>query len=600
MSDDIWSNTQPASLEPAHSPLLSAKVMMVDDEPLMTELIQAYLEDEGYSNFVVTNDSREAMDMLRREDPGLLLLDLMMPHVSGFELLAAIRADCKLRYTPVIVLTAATGADSKLHALQLGATDFLSKPVDASELALRVRNTLAFRQYHNRMLNYDQVTGLPNQRLFDRGIGELVAQRRTVGGMVAILSITVPECRQLRESVDQASADELAKVLARRLDRFASNENLGSPFATSTERAPRVARLGAEHFGLLMEGVADAEAAEAIAKRVVAIVAEPVKLGLHEVGPSAWIGISVSPTDGDSVELLRKGADLAATHARAQNAAPFKFASVELHARSYERMALGSQLRNAAQRGELRLHYQPKLDMVSNRIIGAEALVRWQHPDLGLIPPIRFIALAEDLGLIGSIGQWVIERACHDAVGWRTEGLGELTVAVNVSKAQFTSGDLCDVLRRATLASGLPARQLVIELTESMLMDDARSGLALMRELKALGVTLSIDDFGTGYSSLSYLKLFPLDELKIDRSFVMDLPGGDTDVAIVRTVIDLGHRLGMSVTAEGVETSAQLDCLKREGCNSYQGFLYGKAVPAQEFVEVLALCRARARGLPAA
>ena len=592
MSNDIWSNTQPAGLEPpARSPLLDAKVMMVDDEPLMTDLIQAYLEDEGYANFVVTNDSRQAMDLLRREDPGVLLLDLMMPHVSGFELLASIRADRKLRYTPVIVLTAATGADAKLNALQLGATDFLAKPVDASELVLRVRNTLAFRQYHNRMLNYDQVTGLPNQRLFDQGIRALVAQRRTVGGMVVIFSITVPECRQLRETIDQASADELAKVLARRLDRFASNENLGSPFATSTERAPRVARLGAEHFGLVMEGVPDAEAAEQLAKRVVAIVAEPVKLGLHEVGPSAWIGISVSPTDGDSVEMLRKGADLAASHARAQNAAAFKFASVELHARSYERMALGSQLRHAAQRGELRLHYQPKLDLRTNRIIGAEALVRWQHPDFGLVPPARFIALAEELGLIGSIGQWVIERACLDAAGWGPGAQGALTVAVNVSKPQFTSGSLAGDLQRAMQASGLPARQLVIELTESMLMDDALAGLAQMRELKALGVTLSIDDFGTGYSSLSYLKQFPLDELKIDRLFVMDLPGGDTDVAIVRTVIDLGHRLGMSVIAEGVETREQLECLRREGCDNYQGFLYGKAVPAEQFLAILAKCR---------
>ena len=589
MSHDIWSNTQPAEIEPpARSTLLDAKVMMVDDEPLMTDLIQACLEEEGYANFVVTNDSREAMALLRREEPGVLLLDLMMPHVSGFELLAAIRGDRKLRYTPVIVLTAATGADSKLRALQLGATDFLAKPVDASELVLRVRNTLAFRQYHNRILNFDPVTGLPNQRLFDRGIDAMVEQRALVGGMVALFSITVPECRQLRETIDQGSADELAKVLAHRLDRFASGESLRSPFATNSERAPRVARLGGEQFGLVLEGVADAEAVELLAKRLLAVVSEPATLGLHEVGPSAWIGISVAPADGNSAAALRKGADLAATHARQQNATPFKFASAELHARSYERMALGSQLRSATQRGELRLHYQPKMDMASNRIIGAEALVRWQHPELGLLPPARFIALAEELGLIGTIGQWVIERACREAVGWAQAGLGELTVAVNVSKPQFTSGDLYQVLRQAMHDSGLPARQLVIELTESILMDDAAAGLAQMHELKTLGVTLSIDDFGTGYSSLSYLKQFPLDELKIDRSFVMDLPGRDADVAIARTVVDLGHRLGMSVTAEGVETLAQRHCLQQQGCDTYQGFLYSRPLPAEQFVHVLA------------
>ena len=588
MSLDIWPNTQPVGLEPpVRSPLLDAKVMMVDDEPLMTDLIQAYLEDEGYANFVVTNDSREALALLRREEPGVLLLDLMMPHVSGFELLTSIRADRKLRYTPVIVLTAATGADSKLRALQLGATDFLAKPVDASELVLRVRNTLAFRQYHDRILNFDPVTGLPNQRLFDRGIDEMAEQRALVGGMVALFSITVPECRQLRETIDQVSADDLAKVLARRLERFANAEALRSPFATSTERAPRVARLGGEQFALVLEGVADGEAVEMLAKRLLAVVSEPVTLGLHEVGPSAWIGISVAPADGNSAAALRKGAELAATHARQQNAAQFKFASAELHARSYERMALGSQLRNAAQRGELRLHYQPKMDMASNRIIGAEALVRWQHPELGLLPPARFIALAEELGLIGTIGQWVIERACREAVGWAKAGLGELAVAVNVSKPQFTSGDLCQVLRQAMRDSGLPARQMVVELTESILMDDAAGGLAQMHELKALGVTLSIDDFGTGYSSLSYLKQFPLDELKIDRSFVMDLPGRDSDVAIVRTVVDLGHRLGMVVTAEGVETLAQLNCLQQQGCDTYQGFLYSKPLAGEQFARIL-------------
>ena len=209
MKNDVWAATTPAEIEaaPGRSPLLDAKVMMVDDEPLMTDLIQAHLEEAGYANFVVTNDPREALELLRREEPGVLLLDLMMPQMSGFELLEAIRADRALRYTPVIVLTASTGADAKLRALQLGATDFLSKPVDASELVLRVRNTLAFRQYHDRLINFDAVTGLPNQRLFDRGIDEMLSRRELVGGMMALLSITLPDCRQLRESIGQSTAD---------------------------------------------------------------------------------------------------------------------------------------------------------------------------------------------------------------------------------------------------------------------------------------------------------------------------------------------------------------------------------------------------------
>ena len=590
MTRDIWANTRPGGLdeEPSErSLLLDAKVMMVDDEPLMTDLIQAYLEDAGYTNFVLTNDPRDALRLLRSEEPGVLLLDLMMPHLSGFELLEAIRADEKLRYVPVIVLTAAAGADSKLRALRLGATDFLAKPVDESELVLRVRNTLAFHEYHNRMTNFDAVTRLPNQRLFDRGINEMVERRDLVGGVIALFSINVPECQLLRESLDQASADRLAKAIARRLELFASAMHSGSARSTSNERAPRVARLGNAQFGLVLEGLADTEVVETVTRRVLALLSEPVDLGVHEVGPKPWIGIAVAPADGNNAEVLRKGAELAATHGRQRGSVQFQFASAELNARSLAKMTLGLQLRGAAERGELRLHYQPKVDVSSNRIVGAEALVRWQHPEHGLVAPLRFIALAEEIGLIGAIGHWVMERACLDAAQWARAGLGELKVAINVAKPQFLLGDMSGDLRRVMAATGLPARQLIVELTESMLMDDVHASLALMHELKALGVTLSIDDFGTGYSSLSYLKRFPLAELKIDRSFVMDLPGGKIDVAIVRTVIELGHSLGMSVTAEGVETAEQLACLQQLGCDTYQGFLFSRPLPSDEFTRLL-------------
>ncbi|MCW5642865.1 MAG: EAL domain-containing protein [Rhodoferax sp.] len=226
-----------------------------------------------------------------------------------------------------------------------------------------------------------------------------------------------------------------------------------------------------------------------------------------------------------------------------------------------ERLALGSALRGAVQRGELRLHDQPKLDVAGNRIIGAEALVRWQHPELGLVPPLRCIGPAEELGLINGIGCWVMQTACREAAQWARGGLGELTIAINVAKPQFQLGSLRDELQATMTATGLRPRQLVVELTESMLMDDVDNGRALIHEMKALGVFLSVDDFGTGYSSLSYLKSFPLDELKIDRSFVTDLPDSATDVAIVRAIVDLGHSLGMSVIAEGIETPEQLACM---------------------------------------
>lgn len=600
MTYDIWAETQPSSFESVtnqtgRSPLLDAKVMMVDDEPMMTDLVQVLLEDEGYTNFVAVNNPLDALRMLRTEGPSVLLLDLMMPQMSGFDLLEAIRADKATRYTPVIILTAATGADSKLRALQMGATDFLSKPVDGSELVLRVRNALAFFQYHNRILNYDTVTGLPNRHLFDRGIEDMLEHRHLTGGVIVLMDVNVAECRELRQSVDQSTADGFVSVVARRMNRFAHSDEFIPPLGTSIERAPRVARLGDDHFCMVFEGVKDSEQVENLARRVLTVLTEPVNLGFHEVVANPWIGISLAPANGNTADLLRQSAELAAVPARQLAVARYLFASPELNARSLERLTLGSQLRGAAERNELHLHYQPKLEINSGRILGAEALVRWEHPEQGLLQPGRFIGLAEELGLIGIIGEWVLVQACRDAGAWKAGGLGELKVAVNVSKAQFLPG-LCPLIQSTLTETGLDPSQLIIEITESVLMDDAEAARQLMFDIKALGVTLSIDDFGTGYSSLAYLKRFPLDELKIDRSFVVDLPGAATDVALVHTIVDLGHRLGMSVIAEGVETPDQLNCLARLGCDNFQGFLFSKPIPMADFVDLVTRESARPLG----
>ena len=588
-NEDIWAELQ-LPLAPhagERSPLQAAKVMMVDDEPLMTALIETHLEDAGYTNFVATSDPLQALEMLRREQPGVLLLDLMMPQLSGFDLLAAIRADRELRYTPVIVLTAATGAQAKLRALQLGATDFLAKPVDASELVLRVRNTLAFHQYTQRLINVDPVTELPNERMFERGMTVLLGQPARAGAQVSLFSLELPDCRLLRETLGIEAADEFARVVALRLQRLAEAEDPVSRRHTPADQAPRVARLAIDRFALLLEGVQDTEAGQAVAKRLVTALTAPMTLGVHELVPSVWAGIAFTPSDGRDAVALRRSADQASTHARQRGLSPVQFASAEINQRSLERLTLGSQLRGAALRGELRLHYQPKISLTDGRIVGAEALLRWQHPQHGLLQPVRFISLAEEMGLITGIGQWVAEQACRDAAAWSRLSARPLPVAINVSKLQFLAGNLSAVLRQALFDAGLPPQLLVVELTESMLMDDVAAAISLMQELKVMGLALSIDDFGTGYSSLSYLKRFAVDELKIDRSFVIDLPDKSVDVAIARTIVELGHRLGMKVVAEGVETSQQRDCLQALGCDNYQGYLYSRPVAYDEFHRLL-------------
>ena len=592
MNDDIWSDADlgdggPDAADVRRVQLLDAKVMMVDDDPLLTDLIQAHLEDAGYANFTVTNNPLEAMSLLRAEDPGVLLLDLMMPQMSGFELLAAIRMDPELRFTPVIVLTAATGSDAKLRALQLGATDFLAKPVDASELALRVRNTLAYQQYHRRQLHFDSATGLPRHRLFGRGFKLLLAQHRPANGLMALLCISIPELLQLRHSLPAQGLNIMLGVLARRLEAFSNRRRAGASMNAASEQSPRLARSSEDEFCLVLDDLDSAEALELQAKDLLDAIGAPICIDEGDFVIKAWIGISLYPADGLTLEPLYHGAVLAAAHARQVGAMPYEFASAELNTRSLQKLSLGNQLRNAAQRGELRLHYQPKVGMKSQRIMGLEALVRWQHPTLGLLSPVDFVPLAEEIGVIGTIGGWVIEQTCRDAAVWADAGFGDLNLAINVAKPQFTGGLLGETLRRAALSAGVGLERIVLELTESMLIDDVHSVVAQMRELKSLGLALSIDDFGTGFSSLSYLKRFPLDELKIDRSFVMDLPGAAADLAIVRAVVELGHNLGMSVLAEGVETEAQMTCLRDLGCDSYQGYWFSRPVPAEQITRLL-------------
>jgi EAL domain-containing protein (putative c-di-GMP-specific phosphodiesterase class I) len=294
----------------------------------------------------------------------------------------------------------------------------------------------------------------------------------------------------------------------------------------------------------------------------------------------------MAPSDGQSATTLRQSADLAASHGR-QGGSVITFACPEFNTRSFQRLTMAAQLRGATQRGELRLHYQPKVDIATQRVVGVEALVRWQHPNHGMVSPAHFIPLAEETGLMVGIGQWVLERACRDIQALSTAGLGALTLAVNVSKPQLVTGELVRVVRQVLVDCKLAPRRLVLELTESMLMDNVEQCVWLMHELNSLGVRLSIDDFGTGYSSLAYLKKFPVHELKIDRSFVADLPGSTTDVALAGTVTSLGHSLGMSVTAEGVETAQQLECLKQLGCDTFQGFLFSKPLPLDKCIELL-------------
>jgi diguanylate cyclase (GGDEF)-like protein len=388
-------------------------------------------------------------------------------------------------------------------------------------------------------------------------------------------------------------------VLCLDLDHFkAVNDTLGHPVGDALLRTvgerlrsvlretDTVARLGGDEFAVLQGAGGDPQpqAASALAKRVVDLVGRPYALEGHLVNVGASVGVALAPADGEDADALLKAADLALYRAKEEGRGTWRFFEPGMDARMRARRALELDLRKALALREFELAYQPQLDLGSDRVAGFEALLRWQHPERGLIPPAEFVPLAEEIGLIAPIGEWVLRTACREAAGW-PEGVG---VAVNLSPAQFKSHHLVPAVRAALAASGLPGRRLELEITEGVLLQDNEANLATLRELRALGVRVAMDDFGTGYSSLSYLRSFPFDKIKIDRSFVSGLATDPESAAIVRAIAGLGASLGMATTAEGVETAEQMRRIRAEGCLQVQGYLVSRPVPAAEVAALIA------------
>jgi predicted signal transduction protein with EAL and GGDEF domain len=353
--------------------------------------------------------------------------------------------------------------------------------------------------------------------------------------------------------------------------------------------------VGGDEFTAVLENVRGPEEAAAVAQRILRGLAEPMTVAGQEVHAAASIGIALYPRDESDADRLLRNADAAMYHAKSLGRGRFSFYAPDMNARIEQRLALEAGLRSALREGQYELHYQPRIDARSGGAAGVEALLRWKRPGKGLVPPMEFIPLLEETGLIVPVGAWVIKAACSQNKAWQAAGLAPMRVSVNLSTRQFQSEDLLPVVREALAESGLEPRWLELELTESLLMADVEKALATMQALKALGVALSIDDFGTGYSSLGYLKRFPIDSLKIDRSFVRDLDKSPKDAAIVEAITELARSLGVGVVAEGIEAPSQVDFLRRRHCTELQGFYFSRPVAAAQVPEVL---RAIAGGTP--
>ena len=428
------------------------------------------------------------------------------------------------------------------------------------------------KQYEER-LNYlayhDALTGLPNRTLFQQRLKETLGRARRHEQVVAVLYIDLDHFKNINDSLGHHVGDRLLQAVASRL-------------TNNVREVDTVGRFGGDEFAVLLDVIDDNRDAATVARKLIEALARPFQIAEHQFYISASMGIGCYPQDGADVEELFKNADTAMYRAKAEGRNNYQYFSAEMNAKMLENLLMSNGLRRALERDEFMLHYQPRLDMATGQVTGVEALIRWRHPELGMVPPSQFIPLAEESGLIDPIGEWVLKTACRQMRDWLDAGLSLERLAVNLSARQFRHPDLLNRIAAVLAETGLPAHHLEIEVTESMVMHKPENTAVVLGQIKSMGIAISIDDFGTGYSSLSYLKRFPIDFLKIDQSFVRGVPDNSDDVAIVRAIIAMAKSLKLALIAEGVETADQRSFLREEGCEEAQGYLFSRPVPGSE------------------
>jgi len=428
-------------------------------------------------------------------------------------------------------------------------------------------------QLHH-LAHHDALTGLPNRLLLNARLEHSLQHAHREGTNVAVLFLDLDRFKKINDSLGHPVGDRLLQLVAERL-------------SVSIREEDTVARLGGDELTIVLGHVDDARHAATVSQTVLDKLSKPFELEGQDVFVSASIGISLYPQDGRDATTLLKNADAAMYMAKSEGRNGYHFYSEELTVRACESLALETNLYRSVEREELLLHFQPQVSLQSGNIVGVEALVRWRHPEIGLVPPAKFIPLAEENGLIGAIGKWVLRAACAQAKAWQNDGLTPFRIAVNLSGRQLGKINIVQEVRDVLEDTGLDPCYLELELTESSVMKQAERAARTLDALRELGTTIAIDDFGTGYSSLSYLKRFPVDRLKIDRSFVRDIPEDANDIALAKAIVALGHSLNLSVVAEGVETQAQRELLTSIGCDEMQGFLYSAPRTASELASLL-------------
>ncbi len=530
---------------------------------------------------IVDANSR-AIDLLKPTSVDLRGCEADLALASIPELVALLADPAKLSSEFFTGKTAGTRRclEARIHKLESGESE--------GSRVIAIRDITSSRDAEDKLFyqaHFDSLTGLPNRRLFLDKIAAMINEAKLEGHQVALMYLDFDRFKEINDSLGHSAGDELLRIMAHRLrQHLRSSDTLSR---TASAALPEVSRLGGDEFAILMSRFASIEDVEEVAKRILSLVSDPVTIGGQCVWNACSIGIALFPDHGTEIASLVKSADSALYYAKNQNRGQYEFYRPEFGSKILRKASLEKQLRGAIDANELVIHYQPKVDIALEVVAGAEALLRWENPVLGVVPPKEFIPVAEESGLIASIGAWVIKGACSQMREWRDAGLESIPISVNVSCFQFTRMDLRQIVTQALDEFDIPPSQLELELTESALLEDNDQTASCLRDLRAIGVKISLDDFGTGYSALSYLSRVPLDVLKMDRAFIRDVHTDPSAAGVAAAVVAMAHSLNLRVVAEGVDCAEQIEPLRRMGCDLIQGFIFSAAVRAQEFASYL-------------
>jgi len=563
------------------------KILVIEDDQSIRKLVLKLLSKAGYEAIAAEN-GKKGVQLARAEAPNLILCDIMMPELDGYGVLSALQKEEATAMIPFICLTAKDERATLRQVMQLGANDFLTKPFTRDELlsaiatqlnkyeTIEVQKTKAVQEAlakFNNLVYFDSSTKIPNQLVLRDRFRELLASFNPSAELVPVAVLSLDQFEQLNYSLGTDCCDLLLQAVVDRLMPYANGEGT-------------VARLSSELLALILPPIPNQKATEEVAGHILKSLEGSFSLTEHNVFITCSIGIALYPESGEDIDHLLKNAKAAMYRAKERGGNCYRIYAQTIQDKSYDRLMLETGLRHAIEGEQLKLYYQPKVNIETGEVVGVEALVRWQHPERGVISPGEFIPLAEETGLIIPLDEWVLAAACKQAALWCAAGL-HLPVAVNLSGREFNQPDLSLRIIKILESAGLEPSLLELELTESAVVQNPTQAIATLKKLKAIGITLSLDDFGTGYSSLGYLQQFPFDILKIDRCFVRDLTPDSKGAALISAILKMAESLNLKAIAEGVETEAELEILRLNKCSLIQGYWFSPPLAPEALLDKL-------------